>query len=297
MNFAVILFVLSIALGIPWLADKLVFGPSRRKAADKEVAQFDSRIASGELNIEAGQIETQRLHLRQQIERQPLWLEYTAGFFPVIVLVFLLRSFLYEPFRIPSGSMLPTLLVGDLILVNKFDYGVRLPVVNKKVIDVGSPQRGDVMVFRYPPDPGFDYIKRVVGLPGDLIEYSEQNIKINGVAASLKPEGKFVDPDRLDSHNQYLETLGKNEHKVLTDLEKRLSIQPLPEFVKRENCSFSVEILKCKVPEGHYFVMGDNRDNSADSRFWGFVPDENIVGRAFFIWLNFGDLGRIGRFK
>jgi signal peptidase I len=296
-NFAVILFIASLVLGVPWLADKLVLAPARRKKAEAEVKQFDSRIASGELQIESGAIETQRIHLRQQIERQPLWLEYTAGFFPVIVLVFLLRSFLYEPFRIPSGSMLPTLLVGDLILVNKFDYGVRLPVINKKIIDVGSPQRGDVMVFRYPPDPSLDYIKRVVGIPGDTIEYAEQKLKINGSSIDLKSDGRFVDPDRLDSHNQHLETLGKIEHKVLTDLDKRLSIQPIPDFNKRENCSFTAEKLTCTVPPGHYFMMGDNRDNSADSRFWGFVPEENIVGRAFFIWLNFGDLSRIGRFK
>jgi signal peptidase I len=296
-NFAVILFILTIVLGIPWVADKLVFAPARRRKANSEVSQFDSRIASGELNIEAGAIETQRLHLRQQIERQPLWLEYTAGFFPVIVLVFVLRSFLYEPFRIPSGSMLPTLLVGDLILVNKFDYGVRLPVINKKIFDVGSPQRGDVMVFRYPPDPSVDYIKRVVGIPGDLVEFAEQKLQINGSPVALKDNGRFVDPEALDSHSQHLESLGKIEHKVLTDLDKRLQIQPYPGFNKRENCSFSAEKLSCKVPAGHYFVMGDNRDNSADSRFWGFVPEENIVGHAFFIWLNFGDLGRIGRFK
>jgi signal peptidase I len=296
-NFAVILFVGSIALGIPWLLDKLVLAPARVRKAQAEVARFDSRIASGELTIEAGQIETQRLHLRQQIERQPLWIEYTAGFFPVIVLVFLLRSFLFEPFRIPSGSMLPTLLVGDLILVNKFDYGIRLPVINQKIIDVGLPQRGDVMVFRYPPEPNVDYIKRVVALPGDKIEYSEQKLKINDALVPLTANGRFVDPDRMDSHNQHLETLGKIEHKVLTDQEKKTSIQPYSVFVKRENCSFSVESISCTVPPGHYFVMGDNRDNSADSRFWGFVPEENIVGRAFFIWLNFGDLSRIGKFK
>ena len=297
MNFAVILFIASIVLGLPWLADKLYFAPQRRAAADAAVDRFNEQVSSGQINISDTDQQKQRQGLRTQALRQPLWLEYTAGFFPVIVVVFLLRSFLFEPFKIPSGSMLPTLFVGDLILVNKFDFGVRIPIINKKIIDIGSPKAGDVMVFRFPPDPSVDYIKRVVGVPGDLIEVGNQRVTINGKLLPLKDAGEFIDAGKIVRSSQHLETLGNIEHKLLTDLNYRAPIGSWSDASFKENCSKNAEILKCKVPAGHYFMMGDNRDNSADSRFWGFVPDENIVGRAFFIWMNFGDLGRIGSFK
>ena len=297
MNFAVILFIASVVLGLPWLADKFYFAPQRRRAANEAVARFDEQVANGQVNVQKTELQGQRDVLRAQALRQPLWLEYTAGFFPVIVVVFLLRSFLFEPFKIPSGSMLPTLFVGDLILVNKFDYGVRIPIINKKVIDLGSPKPGDVMVFRYPPDPTIDYIKRVVGVPGDVIEVGKQRVTVNGKLLDLKDAGEFIDAERLVRSSQHLETLGNIAHKVLTDLNKRPSIEPWGDVPFKDNCSKNAEVLKCKVPAGHYFMMGDNRDNSADSRFWGFVPDENIVGRAFFIWMNFGDFSRIGRFN
>ena len=223
--------------------------------------------------------------------------EYTAGLFPVIAVVFLLRSFLFEPFKIPSGSMIPTLLVGDLILVNKYTYGVRLPVINTKIIDVGDPKRGDVMVFRFPKDPSVDYIKRVVGIPGDTVTFENNRLTINGQAVALRDAGEFYDGDRLVYYRQYSETLGETEHKLLTDLEKPSFVSSAEAFPFRDQCSYGRSGLTCKVPKGHYFMMGDNRENSLDSRYWGFVPEQNIVGRAFFIWMNFGDFGRIGRFQ
>jgi signal peptidase I len=219
----------------------------------------------------------------------------------VILVVFLLRSFLFEPFKIPSGSMIPTLLVGDLILVNKYHYGVRLPVINKKIIANNDPKRGDVMVFRFPRDPSIDYIKRVVGLPGDEVGFYNQKLSINGQEVPLEklpPPGFYDERERL-YYTQFKEKLGEVEHRILAEPGRRAFYGPEDRiaFPFRENCRYSAEGVSCKVPPGHYFMMGDNRDNSEDSRFWGFVPDENIVGRAFFVWMNFGDLGRIGSFR
>jgi signal peptidase I len=263
MNFALILFVLFVLTGLVWLIDKAVLAPARRRAGQAA---------------------------------RPAWLEYTAGLFPVIALVFVLRSFLFEPFKIPSGSMVPTLLIGDLILVNKFSYGVRLPVVHTKVLDVGLPQRGDVMVFRFPKDPSVDYIKRVIALPGDTITYESNRISINGTPVPMQSAPEFFDAERLTYYRQYLEKLGDVEHKILTDMSKSNFISGVDAFPFRDRCQYGNTGLSCKVPEGHYFVMGDNRENSLDSRFWGFVPEANIVGKAFFIWMNFSDFSRIGRF-
>ena len=179
MNFALILFVLTIFTGVLWLLDKLVFAKQRRARAARLVGDFDQRNATA-LARKEPIVEQERRSLEEGAVRQPAWLEYTASFFPVILLVFVLRSFLFEPFRIPSGSMIPTLEIGDLILVNKYEYGIRLPVINKKVVELGQPKRGDVMVFRYPLNPSQDYIKRVVGLPGDRIEYLNKRLTING---------------------------------------------------------------------------------------------------------------------
>ena len=228
---------------------------------------------------------------------QPWWLDWTAGLFPVILIVFLLRSFLFEPFKIPSGSMIPTLLIGDLILVNKFHYGIRLPVINKKILDNNPVQRGDVMVFRYPVDPRQDYIKRVVGLPGDEVSFLNQKLSINGQPVQTQPIGEFYDEESLRYTPQFTEKLGAVEHKILAEPKRNAYYGPDPKrFPLAENCRYVPEGVTCKVPAGHYFMMGDNRDNSQDSRYWGFVPDENIVGKAFFVWMNFGNLGRIGAF-
>jgi signal peptidase I len=296
-NFALVLFLLSTVTGAYWLAEKLHFRPARlRAAAALETQQAARRAELQKLGIT--QVDGDVAQARAALLAQPWWLDWTAGLFPVIAAVFLLRSFLFEPFKIPSGSMVPTLLVGDLILVNKFDYGIRLPVVNTKVVANNDPKRGDVVVFRYPPDPRLDYIKRVVGVPGDEITYAGQKLSVNGQPVPLQALGEFYDEDSLRYAPQFSEKLGAVEHRILVD-PKRPSFfgGGAPRFPFAENCRYSAEGLSCKVPAGHYFVMGDNRDNSQDSRYWGFVPDENLVGRAFFIWMNFGNVGRIGSFR
>jgi signal peptidase I len=227
---------------------------------------------------------------------QPWWLDWTAGLFPVIIAVFLLRSFLFEPFKIPSGSMIPTLLVGDLILVNKFTYGLRLPVVNIKITEGNKPQRGDVMVFRYPPKPSLDYIKRVVGTPGDTVAYLNKRLTINGKPVDTATAPEFFDEDAMRYFKQFEEALGDKKHRLLNDDDRPAFVPGADNFPGRNNCSYTAEGVTCKVPDGHYFMMGDNRDNSLDSRYWGFVPEKNIVGKAFFVWMNFGSLKRIGAF-
>lgn len=262
MNFALILFILLLVTGALYVVDVLKY----RK-------------------------------LRAPGTKEPLWVEWGAGFFPVILVVFALRSFVVEPFKIPSGSMIPTLLVGDFILVNKFTYGIRLPVINKKIVDINDPQRGDVMVFRYPEDPSLDYIKRVVGVPGDTVAYQNKRLTLNGKPVEVVPEADFYHDERLYYSKRFSETLGNTPHRFLNDDDAPAFVTGVSNFPFRENCTYNANGVICKVPPGHYFMMGDNRDNSRDSRAWGFVPEENIVGKAFFIWLNFSDPGRIGAFK
>ncbi|CAG0927001.1 MAG: Signal peptidase I [Rhodocyclaceae bacterium] len=262
MNFALILFLLTVATGAIWLFDVLLMKKRRRPDA-----------------------------------KEPWWVEYGASFFPVILAVFLLRSFLVEPFKIPSGSMIPTLLVGDFILVNKFTYGIRLPVINKKVIDISAPQRGDVMVFRWPEDPSLDYIKRVVGLPGDKVAWRNKRLYINGNEVITARQPDYLHPDRLYYSDQYLEKFGTTEHRIILDKDAPAFVGQVMQFPGRDKCLYNTSGVTCEVPAGHYFVMGDNRDASSDSRVWGFVPDRNIVGKAFLIWFNFGDLKRIGSFQ
>jgi signal peptidase I len=236
--------------------------------------------------------------VRNRLLMQPWWLDWTAGLFPVIVVVFVLRSFLFEPFKIPSGSMIPTLMINDLILVNKFHYGVRLPVSNLKIFDNHSPERGDVMVFRYPPKPSLDYIKRVVGLPGDEVAYLNKKITVNGKPLDKAVLPEFFDEDALRYTKQFQEVAadGQRKYRILNEDDRPSFVQATEDFPFRENCRYSSEGVVCKVPPGHYFMMGDNRDNSMDSRYWGFVPEKNIVGKAFFVWMNFGNLKRIGGF-
>ena len=234
---------------------------------------------------------------RGGIAKQPWWVEYSISFFPVILIVFLLRSFLVEPFKIPSGSMIPTLLVGDFILVNKYVYGIRIPVVNRKVLEIDRPRRGDVMVFRYPVDPGLDYIKRVVGVPGDRIEYRGKRVYLNGAPVPVRRIDDYLSRERMQFSQRYVETLNAKEHEILVEEDAPSYVQRTRSFPFQDNCNYNTAGLTCTVPPDHYFVMGDNRDNSSDSRVWGFVPDELIVGRAFFIWLNFNELGRFGSFQ
>ena len=217
--------------------------------------------------------------------------------FPVILAVFVLRSFLFEPFKIPSGSMIPTLRVGDLILVNKFHYGIRLPVFNTKVIANHEPQRGDVMVFRYPPQPSLDYIKRVIGVPGDEVAYLNKRLTVNGQAVPHSAMPEFFDSDSMRYTQQFGEVLDGKAYSTLNNEDRPAFVSGATDFAGRDQCTYSLEGVVCKVPAGHYFMMGDNRDNSLDSRYWGFVPESNIVGKAFFVWMNFGDLGRIGSFN
>jgi signal peptidase I len=234
---------------------------------------------------------------RAESAKQPWWVEYSISFFPVILIVFLLRSFLVEPFKIPSGSMIPTLLIGDFILVNKYAYGIRIPVLNRKVVEIGGPQRGEVMVFRYPEDPGLDYIKRVVGLPGDRIEYLGKRLVINGSPVPVRQIDDYLSKERMQFSHRFIERLGAVEHEILVEDETPAFVPQIRTFPFSGNCHYNMSGLACTVPPGHYFMMGDNRDNSSDSRVWGFVPDENIVGKAFFIWLNFNELGRFGSFR
>lgn len=296
-NFSLLLFLLTVVTLAYWLAERLVFRP-RRVAAAEALAERDAQRRAELARKGIDKVDGDLAQAQAAVLAQPWWLDWTAGLFPVILVVFLLRSFLFEPFKIPSGSMVPTLLVGDLILVNKYHYGVRLPVINRKILANHDVQRGDVMVFRYPVDPRLDYIKRVVAIPGDEIRYENQQLSINGQLVPTAPLGEFYDEDSLRYSRQFTEKLGDVEHRILVDPQRPSYYGPDPKsFPLHENCRYTVEGVTCKVPQGHYFVMGDNRDNSQDSRFWGFVPDENIVGKAFMVWMNFGNFGRIGRFQ
>jgi signal peptidase I len=295
-NFALILLLLTLGTGLIWLYDRFHYAPKRRRIAESTLAEFDARQAKlAETGVKPDL--NARAQLAERLHQQPTWIAYTGSFFPVIAAVFLFRSFMFEPFKIPSSSMLPTLQIGDLILVNKFHYGVRLPVINKKIIDNNPVARGDVMVFRYPVDPRQDYIKRVVGLPGDEVSYVNQKLSVNGQLVETKALAEFYDEDSLRYAPQFSEKLGEVSHGILVEPQRQAYYGPDPKrFPMAENCRYTAEGVTCKVPAGHYFLMGDNRDNSQDSRFWGFVPDQNIVGKAFFVWMNFGNLGRIGPF-
>ena len=220
-----------------------------------------------------------RAGMAEEKVKEPLLVEYSRSFFPIILAVLILRSFLVEPFRIPSGSMMPTLLVGDFILVNKFAYGIRLPVLNRKVVEIGLPKRGDVVVFRYPQNPAVDYIKRVVGVPGDTIGYQNKILFVNGEPQQQNPLGIYS-----GTGSGARETGVERNKELLGDVEHDVLVNPrTPDF------GFGCQVLMrgaVTIPEGHYFAMGDNRDNSNDSRCWGLVPEENLVGKAFAIWMN-----------
>ncbi len=260
-DFAAVLLLAAVITGIIWLVDARVF--RKRRTSDAP---------------------------------EPVVVDMARAFFPVIVVVFLIRSFWVEPFKIPSGSMKPTLLVGDFILVNKYVYGIRLPVLNKKVIDIRPLARGDVVVFRYPADPSVDYIKRVVGLPGDKVAYRGKRITVNGEAVPVQGSGYYTDAElnflRLPT---FTERLGERSHEMMiVPAQPPVDLAQVRQFAHRGNCEYNDDGFSCTVPAGHYFMMGDNRDQSSDSRYWGFVPDDHVKGRAFLVWMNFNDFKRIG---
>lgn len=235
---------------------------------------------------------------QQQAGEANVLIDYSRGFFPVILVVFLLRSFLVEPFTIPSSSMRPGLVVGDFILVNKFTYGIRIPVLNTVLIPMNKVQRGDVVVFNFPPNPRVNYIKRVIGLPGDTVEFRNKRLTINGQAIVDQNDGSY---DYLEQrvamiHNdRFKETIGSKTYDVLNIPDApTLMLSQVTDFPGRDQCRYDDSGFVCKVPLGHYFMMGDNRDNSLDGRYWGFVDDRLLVGKAFFVWMNFSQLGRVG---
>ncbi len=229
---------------------------------------------------------------------EPVTVEYSKSFFPVILLVFLIRSFVAEPFKIPSGSMMPTLLAGDYILVNKYTYGLRVPLVNNVFYEVNQPKRGDVVVFHFPPDPKIDYIKRIVGLPGDMIQYQDKRLTINGKLQNVVVKDNYdyvTEGANIISVKRLNENLNGIKYDILVDeYQPSVNVNNVEKFPSRQNCNYNESGFVCTVPAGSYFAMGDNRDNSKDSRYWGFVPDKNLVGKAFFIWFNFDKFGRIG---
>jgi len=251
-DFEFLLVLATAVTGIFWLLDALFFAKSRRQQATSKTIP------------------------------DPILVEYSKSFFPVLLAVMVLRSFLFEPFRIPSGSMMPTLLVGDFILVNKFSYGLRLPITHTRITEGDKPKRGDVIVFRYPKDESLDYIKRVIGLPGDHISYYNRRLTVNGKLVDITFDHKYeglgdlngkLNNDGCDRKNAscdvFVEKFGNMEHMAMTNPDVRYA--------------FDGEYF---VPPGHYFVMGDNRDHSNDSRFWGYVPENNLVGKAIIIWMH-----------
>jgi signal peptidase I len=254
--FEIALVALTFVTGIVWLLDRLFL--ARRRVANEGLLDDGS---------------------------EPWYVDYSKAFFPVLLVVLILRSFVAEPFRIPSNSMMPTLLTGDFILVNKFKYGLRLPITNRKFVAMGAPVRGDVVVFRPPHHPDQDWIKRVVGLPGDRVAYRDNTVFINGEPLKYEAVGIYDGKGNgreMTGAEELREDLGDRQHKIL----ERISL-PFPDQGEGE----------WEVPTGHYFVMGDNRDNSEDSRFWGFLPEENLRGKAFLIWMNIDggvDFSRIG---
>ncbi|CCD29771.1 Signal peptidase I (SPase I) (Leader peptidase I) [Candidatus Glomeribacter gigasporarum BEG34] len=274
MNFTLIFSILVLVTGSVWCADKLFFLPRRR------------RLAAGHADAQT----------QKEALRRPVWLEYSAGFFPVLLAVFIVRSFIVEPFKIPSSSMLPTLDIGDLILVNKFDYGLRLPVLNIKLVQNRNPRRGEVAVFRYPKDESIDYVKRIIGVPGDAVAYLNKQLTINGQPVPEIALPDYFDEERMAYTRQYRETVDARSHVLLKNPAAPGVIINTYDFPFKDHCAYTLEGVICTVPPGQYFVMGDNRDNSSDSRYWGFVPDRNLIGRAFFIWMNFSKLKRIGQF-
>ncbi len=278
--FAIFLVLLTLGTGLIWLFDALVLAPKRK-----------ARVAVAVTNAGGRQLSDEEL---SDVAAEPQIVETARSIFPVIAAITIFRSFIYEPFQIPSGSMMPTLLVGDFILVEKFSYDVKDPVWRKTLYSNNKPERGDVAVFKYPEQPTIDYIKRIVGLPGDRVIYRDKQIfietpcregqqsqgcgSLQKIPLQLEAEGEFYQ-DMLPQR-RYREQLGEVAHDILRTPSRS---EPTFAFFRQPGTSVDEFI----VPDGHYFVLGDNRDNSRDSRFWGFVPEDNLVGKAVFIWMSF----------
>ncbi|HGY9581052.1 signal peptidase I [Vibrio harveyi] len=269
-TFSLILVIVTLVTGVVWLLEKLVFAKKRQA----KVAEIQAQTTNG---LDAVTL--------QKVESQPWWVENSVSIFPVIAFVLVLRSFIYEPFQIPSGSMMPTLLVGDFILVEKYAYGLKDPVWRTQLVETGKPERGDIVVFKYPPQPNVDYIKRVVGLPGDTVRYSADKqvcIQSKGESSCKPVKLNNVEESQFIQNGipliQMNEKLGEVEHQILVNPLTRDRVQ---------NYQPRPGVNEWVVPQGQYFVMGDNRDNSADSRYWGFVPEANLVGKAVAIWISF----------
>jgi signal peptidase I len=280
LDFSLVLLLIAVITGVFWLIDVVLLRPARTAAA----------VAAGK---------------DPNLISEPGTVDYARSFFPVAVVVLLLRAFVFEPFRIPSDSMMPTLVDGDFIIVNKFAYGLRLPVINKKIVNTGSPQRGDVVVFRYPPDPSINYIKRLVGLPGDRVEVHDDKLIVNGKPVETIDLGLY-DDGCYQGMRLAREHIGQHRHEIMfCPTPGDIASEPLPTCNRRQSRSYvcvasqSGELRDRNdwpehiVPAGHYLMIGDNRDNSADGRTWGFVPDDNLVGKATRIWFNW-DLQRTG---
>ena len=293
MSFTAVLLIFVVLTGAIWIYDKVVYAKDRKAIAQ---VSKDKGEVPADLTARFGQVNH--------------FVDYMRGFFPIILVVFVLRTFVAEPFQIPSSSMRPGLIPGDFILVNKFSYGVRMPIINNVLVPTGKIERGDVVVFNYPADPKINYIKRIVALPGDVVEYRNKELKINGVVATDKQTGSahYLEPTP-NPKTKKIEPMPRNPNILEETIDQRafnIYQEPgsptyhvgeegeTPNFPLRNFCSYEADGFVCNVPEGNYFALGDNRDNSGDSRYWGFVPDKYVVGRAFLIWMNFSDFSRVG---
>ncbi len=283
MYFSIFLVFLTVSSGLIWLLDSLIWAPKRKEKV---------LTLCGNNNVEMTQ------ELVDSVAPMPSLVDNAQQMFPIIAFITIFRSFIFEPFQIPSGSMMPTLLVGDFILVDKFSYGVKDPVTRTKFIDVGTPERGDIAVFKYPENPSLDYIKRVVGLPGDKVSYRNKQLRITPYCAAdmksncpdtftvpleFQANGEFeqqIDVNRFLPQTRYAETLGNNIHDILIT-------RAMPDLKNRYFRQRGIPAGTWLVPDNHYFVLGDNRDNSTDGRYWGFVSDEELVGKASYIWISF----------
>lgn len=272
MYFTIVLFLVTLFTGVIWILEKIF-----SRLQHRTHAQF---VFSGSTN--------QSLH-------RSSWFKSFANLFPSIFLVFCVRSFFVEPFKIPSSSMKPTLCSGDFILVNKLSYGIQLPIIHRKLMQIGRPQRGDIVVFQYPYNTSLNYIKRIIGLPGETVKLKNKKLYINELPVATKRLKDVYDEERSNYVRQYEEQIGKKSYTVIQSGFQQPVYRPILNFPFQENCFIDVNEIVCKVPKGYYFVLGDNRDNSLDSRYWGFVPEKNLIGRAFFIWFNRSKLLRIGK--